>query len=210
MKLLADFFPVLLFFLAYKFYGIYVATGVAMAASLAQVGYHWLRHRKVENTHLVTLGLLLVLGGLTLLLQDKSFIMWKPTIVNWLFAVAFVATGLIGRKTLVERMMGHAIQAPAIIWQRVNWAWLNLYFANLYFVAEQELKQRSGLESIETEKCAELFQDDLLRLCIQAQGLESDWVNFKLFGILGLTLAFVILQALYLARYASQENSDEE
>ena len=103
MKFLIDFFPVLLFFVAYKVYDIYVATAVAIAASAFQVGWLWLRHRRAETMHLVTLGLLVVFGGLTIALQDRTFIMWKPSIVNWLFAAAFLLSHFVG---LVRREGG--------------------------------------------------------------------------------------------------------
>ena len=84
MKFLFDFFPILLFFIAYKLYGMYTATAVAIAASFVQVAAFWLKNRRFENMHLITLGLITVLGGATLLLQDRAFFMWKPTAVNWL------------------------------------------------------------------------------------------------------------------------------
>ncbi|MEW8248086.1 MAG: septation protein IspZ, partial [Candidatus Thiodiazotropha endolucinida] len=92
MKFLADFFPVILFFVAYKLYGIYVATAVAIASSVVQVAYGWLRKRHVEKMHLITFGILLVFGGLTILLQDRTFIMWKPSVINWLFGATFLAS----------------------------------------------------------------------------------------------------------------------
>jgi intracellular septation protein len=154
MKLLADFFPVLLFFIAYKLYGIYAATGVAIAASVAQVGYHWFKHRKMENMHLATLGLLVVFGGLTIALQDRAFIMWKPSIVNWLFAAVFLGSHFIGDKPLVQRMMSHAIEVPTPIWQRLNQMWVlffiamgaaNLYVANHFFTVESQLQALTGM-----------------------------------------------------------------
>ena len=95
MQLLFDFFPLLLFFAAYKWYGIFVATGVAIVASIIQVSVHWLRNRRFETAHLTTLGVIVVFGGLTLIFRDDTFIKWKPTIVNWLFA-AIVLASLIG------------------------------------------------------------------------------------------------------------------
>lgn len=210
MKLLADFFPVLLFFVAYKLYDIYVATSVAILASLIQVGAHWYQHRRVERMHLVTLGLLVVFGGMTLLLQDRVFIMWKPSIVNWLFAAVFLASQFIGAQPLVQRMMGHAVAAPDALWRRLNWAWVlfflfmggaNLYVANQFFTAEALLVASSGLDAVDLTRCAEQFQGATLDLCQRAQGLEDFWVNFKLFGMLGLTLVFVLGQALFLARH---------
>ncbi len=210
MKLLFDFFPILLFFLAYKFYGIYVATGVAMAASLVQVAAYWHKHRRFEKMHLITLALIMVLGGATLLLEDKAFIMWKPTAVNWAFALAFFASHFIGDKTLVERMMGHAIAVPKVVWKRLNFSWVvfftlmglaNLYVAGFYFEAEQALFAAAG-EAVDVDACLASAQGELLQLCRLAHGAEENWVNFKLFGMLGLTIVFIIGQAVYLARHA--------
>ena len=172
MKLLFDFFPVLLFFAAFKLYDIYVATAVIIVASAAQVGWSWLKHRQVERMPLITLALIVVLGGITLLLHDESFIKWKPTLVNWFFALAFLGSQLIGSRTIIERMMGQNVQLPLPVWTRLNLAWVTFFVAmgglNLYVA----------------------FHFD-----------TDTWVNFKLFGMLGLTLVFVLLQALYLARY---------
>lgn len=177
MKFLFDFFPILLFFIAYKLHGIYAATVVAIVASVAQVGWSWWRQRRVETMHLVTLGLIVLLGGATLWLQDEAFIKWKPTLVNWLFAAAFLGSRYIGRKPLVERMMGNAITLPSPVWARLNLVWtvffLALGAANLYVVYH--------------------FDTDT-------------WVNFKLFGMMGLTFAFVLAQAFYLARHIKPEN----
>ncbi len=173
MKLLFDFFPVLLFFIAYKTAGIYTATVVAIAAAFMQVGLFWLRHRRFENTHLLTLGLIVVFGGATLLLHDEMFIKWKPTVLNGLFALAFLVSHFIGRQPLVQRMLGKAVVLPAEIWQRLNLAWalffLALGAANLYVVYQYS---------------------------------TDAWVNFKLFGMLGLTLVFIVVQSLYIARHA--------
>ena len=213
MKLLIDFFPILLFFIAYKLAGIYVATGVAIAASAVQVGGFWLRHRRVETMHLVTLGLLAVFGGLTLALHDPIFVMWKPTLVNWLYAMAFLGSQLIGQRPLIERMMGHAIDLPAVIWSRLNLMWtvffILLGFANLFvvyvwsgfFAAQQTLISATGDAAIDLSACAATYADNLLILCNAAQAGEEIWVNFKLFGMMGLTIAFVIAQALYLSRH---------
>lgn len=181
MKFLFDFFPILLFFVAYKVYGIYVATAVAIAASFIQVGLFWLKHRRFENMHLVTLVLIAVLGGATLYLQDEAFIKWKPTIVNWLFGVVFLGSRFIGQKTLAERMMGAAVSLPELVWRRLNLSWgiffVVLGFVNLYVVYN--------------------FDTDI-------------WVNFKLFGMMGLTLAFVIAQAFYLARHIEPEEESAD
>jgi len=180
MKFLYDFFPILLFFIAYKLYGIYAATVVAIAASFVQVGWFWLQHRRFENMHLITLALLVVFGGLTLFLQDETFIKWKPTVINWLFGLVFLGSQFIGKKTIVERMMGATVELPATLWPRLNLAWAAFFiflgFANMYVMYT--------------------FDTDT-------------WVNFKLFGMTGLTLAFVLGQGLYLVRYMKNQPATE-
>lgn len=182
MKFLFDLFPILLFFAAYKLYDIYVATAVAIAAAFLQTGLYWLKHRKFENMHLVTLGILILFGGLTLVLRDPIFIKWKPTVVNWLFGAVFLGSQFIGKRTLVERMMSHAITVPGPVWLRLNLAW------TLFFVAM-----------------------GLLNLYVAYNYSEATWVNFKLFGMMGLTIAFVFAQAFYLSRYMQpgEENRQE-
>lgn len=179
MKFLFDFFPILLFFIAYKMYGIYVATGVAIAAAAIQTLAFWLKHRRFEKMHLVTFGLLAVFGGLTIALHDPVFIKWKPTVINWLFAVVFLGSHWIGDKPLVERMMSHAVQAPHPVWIRLSWMWI-VFFAAV----------------------------GVLNLYVAFNFTEETWVNFKLFGILGITFAFVIAQAFYLGRYVQEEKPE--
>lgn len=181
MKFLFDLFPIILFFIAYKMYDIYVATGVAIAAACVQTGLFWLKHRKFEKMHIITLGLLAVFGGLTLILHDPVFIKWKPTVVNWLFAVTFLGARLFSTTTLVERMMGHAISAPAFVWARLNWAWI------VFFV---------GI--------------GLVNLYVAYNYSEETWVNFKLFGMMGLTLVFVFGQAFYIGRYVQSDEQEEQ
>jgi len=176
MKFLFDFFPIILFFIAYKIHGIFAATAVAIAASFLQVGLYWLKHHKVETAHIVTLVLIAVFGGLTLILQDETFIKWKPSVINWLFGIVFIGSQYIGRKTIVERMMGANISLPSFVWPKLNMAWavffIFLGFANLYVV----------------------------------QNYDTDtWVDFKLFGMMGLTLTFLLIQGIYLTRFLQEE-----
>jgi len=213
MKFLIDFFPILLFFIAYKLGGIYVATGVAIAAAVVQVGWVWWRHRKIEKMHLATLGLLAIFGGMTLALHDPIFVMWKPTLVNWLFALVFLGSHFIGGKTVIERMMSQTIDLPAGIWPRLNLLWVFFFLfsgaANLYvvydysgfYLAQQALLATTGLTEINLATCADQFHGDLLTQCQDAQAREETWVNFKLFGMLGMTIVFIIAQGLYLARH---------
>jgi len=219
MKLLIDFFPVLLFFAAYKLYDIYVATAVAIAASFLQVAWFWLKHRRTETMHLVTLGLLVVFGGLTIVLQDRTFIMWKPSIVNWLFAAVFLGSQFVGRRPLIERMMSHAVDVPGRVWRRLNLMWTaffifsglaNLYVANGFFIAEQALVAAAGQADIDLATCSKTLAVELLDLCMNAQAREETWVNFKLFGMMGLTIAFVVAQGFYLARHIRDPDNPAE
>jgi intracellular septation protein len=180
MKFLFDLFPILLFFLAYKLYDIYVATAVAIAAAFVQITLFWLKNRRFENMHLVTLVILIVFGGLTLYLKDPIFIMWKPTIVNWLFGAVFLGSQFIGRRTLVERMMSHAITVPGPVWDKLNWAWVGFFAAM-----------------------------GALNLVVAYHFSENTWVNFKLFGMMGLTILFVFLQAIFLSRYMQPDSGNE-
>jgi len=172
MKFLFDFLPILLFFVAYKMYDIYVATATAIVAAFVQTGLYWLKHRRFEKMHVITLAILVLFGGLTLLLHDPVFIKWKPTLVNWIFAVAFLGSQFIGSRTLVERMMSHAITVPDTVWRKLNGAWI------VFFI----------------------FMGSV-NLYVAFNYSEETWVNFKLFGMMGFTLAFVFIQALFLSRY---------
>ncbi len=219
MKLLTDFFPVILFFAAYQLYGIYTATAVAIVASIAQVGYIWYRQRRVETAHLATLAILLIFGGLTLLLQDRTFIMWKPSVINWLFGLVLLGSQFIGPKPIIQRLMGAQLELADEIWRRLNLAWalfflalgfLNLYVANDFFIAQSQLMELTGLQEIDFDNCGGLFTGNQLEMCNTAHSLEQSWVNFKLFGMMGLTLVFILLQAFYLARHMPVEETTHE
>ena len=185
MQLLLDFLPVIAFFVAYKLAGIYVATAVIIVATVLQVGVHWVRTRKVNPMHVLSAGLVLVFGGITLLIHDKAYIMWKPTILNWLFAVAFLASQLpqFGGRPFVQRLieMGESgLRLAPPLWHRLNLMWV-AYFAamgaaNLYVFKRYD---------------------------------EATWVNFKLFGMFGLTLVFIVLQGLWLAARAEPDRGNE-
>ncbi len=181
MKLLFDLFPVVLFFIAFKMYDIYVATAVIIVATILQVGYVYLKHKRVEKMHIITLALILVLGGLTLILQDETFIKWKPSIVNWGFALVFLGSHYIGDRPIIERMMSQAISLPKPIWFRLSWLWI------LFFII-------SGLVNLYV-----------------AFNYDTDtWVNFKLFGLMGMTIVFIIIQGIYISRYIQESDSEAE
>ncbi len=172
MKFLFDLFPVILFFAAFSLTrDIYLATAVAMAATVGQVAFSWFKHRKVETMQWVSLGLIVVLGGATLLLHDKSFIMWKPTVLYWLMGVGLLVSQAMGKQPL-KSLMGKQLTLPEAVWRRLNLAWV-AFFAGM----------------------------GALNLYVAFTFSEEVWVNFKLFGGMGLMLLFVLGQSVVLARY---------
>jgi intracellular septation protein len=181
MKLLFDLFPIVLFFIAYKMYDIYTATAVIIVASITQVLYFYIKNKRVEKMHIITLVLILVLGGLTLYFQDEDFIKWKPTIVNWGFALVFLGSHYIGKKPIIQRMMDQMIQLPEVVWGRLSWLWITFFIlsgaTNLYVA----------------------FNYD-----------TNTWVNFKLFGLMGMTIVFIVIQGIYINKYMQESESEAE
>lgn len=199
MKLLIDFLPIAIFFLVYKlsaqviaFFApilspeqvatlsnlepIILATAVLIPATALQILYTRLKTGKVEKMHLVTLVLVVLLGGATVMLQNKEFIMWKPTLVNWLFAAAFLFSQWFMEKPILQRMMEQAVSMPEANWKKLNYAWV------AFFVL-------SGATN----------------LYVAYHFSENIWVNFKLFGLLGLTLLFIIGQSFFLYRFMEKK-----
>lgn len=172
MKAITDFFPIILFFIAYKWQGLYAATMVAIAASFVQVAWHWFKTRQFEASHLTTLAIIVIFGGATLYLQDELFIKWKPTVINWLFALACVLTHFIGKTPLIKRVMSGGLTLPDTIWLKLNLIWAS------FFIVQ-----------------------GALNLFVMYNFDTDTWVNFKLFGMLGMTLLFIIAQGLYLMKY---------
>jgi intracellular septation protein len=183
MKMLIDFLPIVAFFVVFKVVpppeGVFYATGAAIASAAALVAFTWLKHRQVSRQQLIMLGVLVVLGGATLAFHDERFIKWKPTVVSWLMGAGFLGTQFFGGKTLVERMLGESLSAPHAVWRRLNLAWV-VFFAAM----------------------------GALNLYVAFNFPTATWVNFKLFGTLGLTLAFAFAQAFYLTRYDVTPTND--
>lgn len=179
MKLLFDFFPVFLFFIAYKFFGIYVATAIAIAASFAQVAFYWLRYRRFETMHLITLALITILGGATLIFHNILFIKWKPTAINWVFALVFLGSHFIGEKPLIRRLMESNVILPTLVWIRLSFSWV------AFFILV-----------------------GLVNLYVAYNFDTNIWVNFKLFGIMGITIVFILLQAFYMARHIKTDGPE--
>jgi intracellular septation protein len=178
MKLLFDVFPVLLFFIAFKVSGIYVATAVAIGASFAQIGWLFFRGRKIDRMLWVSLGVITIFGGATLIFANETFIKWKPTVLYWVFAGALVIAWFGFRKNLVRSIMENQVSLPEEVWTRLLVSWIGFFsvmgMINLYV----------------------------------AYNFSTDaWVNFKLFGGIGLMLVFVLLQALMLAKHVHDKNT---
>ncbi len=172
MKLLIDFFPIFLFFAAFKIWGIYIATAVAIAATVVQIGYLHYKHGKVEPMQWLSLGVIVLFGGATLLSHSDTFIKWKPTVLYWLMGGALLVGQLFFRKNLLKSLMGAQMDLPESAWRTMNWSWTG-FFAVM----------------------------GVLNLWV-AYNFDTDtWVTFKLFGGMGLMLVFVLAQALYLSRY---------
>ena len=178
MKLLFDFLPVLLFFVAFKLYDIYVATAVAIGASFGQIGWLWFRGKKIDNMLWVSLGVITVFGGATLLFANETFIKWKPTVLYWLFAAVLIIAQAVFRKNLVRSMMEHQVTLPNEVWGRLLASWI-AFFATM----------------------------GVLNLYVAYTFSTDAWVNFKLFGGIGLMLGFVLLQALLLAKHVQDKNT---
>ncbi len=172
MKLLFDLFPVIVFFAAYKLAGIYTATTVAIVATFAQIGWLWWRGRRIEPALWLSLGVVVVFGGATLALHDEAFIKWKPTVLYVLFAAGLLIAQGLYRRNPMRALMGSQVKLPEPIWSRLNLAWA-AFFALLA----------------------------VLNLAVAWNFSTDAWVNFKLFGVTGLMLGFVFLQALYISRH---------
>lgn len=182
-KFLFDLFPLLLFFIAYYFAGIYVATGASIIASVGQIIWLRVRGHRIEGMHWVNLVVIVVFGGATLILHNDAFIKWKPTVLYWLFGITLLAGRFIFGRNLVQHMLGKQIQLPAPIWDRLNLAW------GIFFLLA------GGLN---------------LYVAFSGHFTEAQWVSFKAFGLTVLMLAFVVAQSLWLGRYIEHPKADND
>jgi len=179
MKLLFDLFPVILFFVAFKFQGIYVATAVAIGATVAQIIWTKARHGKVDTMLWVSFAIITVFGGATLLLHDETFIKWKPTVLYWMFSSILLVSNVIFNKNLMRSLLQEKIALPLHVWHRLNLSW-SLFFAVLGFI----------------------------NLYVAFNYTTDDWVNFKLFGFTGLMLVFVLAQGAWLSKYVDEKKEN--
>ena len=186
MKLLFDLFPVVLFFLAYKYYDIFVATAVAIAATFVQIGLLWIRHRQIEKMMWINLAVIIVFGGATLISQDETFIKWKPTVFYWLIGSVLLVSNLLFGKNLIKTALEKQMILPTTVWNILNLSWI-VFFAIM--------------------GCINLFVAFSFSL--------DTWVSFKLFGATGLMLVFIVAQIIFLGKYLKDttllatENADD-
>ncbi|PCI54679.1 MAG: septation protein A [Methylophilaceae bacterium] len=181
MKVFFDLFPVILFFIGFKLYDIFTATAIAIGATIALIVVSKVRHGKVEKMLLINGAIISVLGGITLLLNDETYIMWKPTVLYWLLAAALLISNLFFKKNLIQKMMGKMLNPPASTWNKLNLVWViflvALGFLNLYVAYNFSL---------------------------------DTWVNFKLFGVTSMMFIFMIVQTLLLKDYLIEPTDDQK
>ena len=149
---------------------------MAIVATFLQIGLLALLRRKIEPMLWISLGIIVVFGGATLVLRDETFIKWKPTVLYWLFGSALALSELLLRRNLIRSMLGAQVELPDAVWRRLNWSWV-AFFAFM----------------------------GAANLLVAFNFTTDQWVNFKLFGATGLMLLFVVGQALFLARHVEEE-----
>lgn len=178
MKLLFDMFPVILFFIAYKTMDLFVATGVAMAAVIAQMAYLWIRGKKPDMMNWIACGMIIILGSATLLFRNELFIKWKPTVVYAIIGLVFLGSHWFTEKPVVRRLMEKQLHLAPALWNKLNIAWVVFLFT-------------MAIINIAVVYCCD----------------TNTWVNFKLFGTLILTIVFLIGQGVWLSRHLPEEEA---
>jgi intracellular septation protein len=177
MKILLDFFPILLFFGAYKLYDIYVGTSVLMVATLIQMAVIFKMEGKLQMLHKITLILVLGFGALTLALHDERFIKWKPTVLYMAMALGLAIALWAAKKNFLKLMLGSQLELPDRVWMRLNVVWI----AYCVFMAA-------------------------INGYVAAYFSTDEWVNFKLWGYV-FPLAFLVGQGLYIAPHIKPEET---
>ena len=176
MKLLFDLFPVLLFFIAYKFGDIYIATSVAIGATVIQIAWTKYRHGKVDAMLWVTFAIIATLGGATLWLHDERFIKLKPTVLYWIFSLILMFSNMFFHKNLMRALLHEKIALPMHAWNRLNLIW-SVFFALLGFI----------------------------NLFVAYHFSTDIWVDFKVFGFTGLIFVFILAQGAWLSKYLDEK-----
>jgi intracellular septation protein len=181
MKLLFDLFPVILFFIVFKLFGVFAATATAIAATFVQVAWVKHRHGKVDTMLWVSLGIITVFGGATLLLHDETFIKWKPTVLYWFFSAALLLAPLLFKKNLMRALLQEKMALPDSVWNNLNLSW-SAFFAVL----------------------------GVVNLYVAFNFSTDTWVNFKLFGATGMMVVFIFAQAAMLAKYVEEDKKESQ
>ena len=175
MKLLLDFFPIALFFIVFKVYGIYAATAIAIVATVLQIAWMRYKNGRVDTMQWISLGVIVVFGGATLITQDETFIKWKPSVLYWLMCSTLWIGYFVFKRNFIQSLMGSQLELPQDVWGRLLHAWAAFFML-------------MGLVNIWV-----------------AYNFDTDtWVSYKLFGGFGLMLVFVVLQGLFLSRYMKE------
>ena len=196
MKFLLDFGPIVLFFIVYKYYGLYAAIYAMIASTFVQIMYSRVTTGKFVTSQVLTFALLVVFGGISIVLRDPAFVMWKVSVLYVIFAAVLIGSNYIGSKTLLERMMGKELQLPRNTWVNLTWFWslgfiiiaiINAFFVNTALSARNLFLNSGSIVDPKIDlKNFDCSQSPLESLCLIAQSSEESWVNFKLFGTLGL------------------------
>ena len=218
MKFLLDFGPIVLFFIVYKYYGLYAAIYAMIASTFVQIMYSRVTTGKFVTSQVLTFALLVVFGGVSIVLRDPAFVMWKVSILYVIFAAVLIGSNYIGSKTLLERMMGKELQLPRNTWVNLTWFWslgfiiiaiINAFFVNTALSARNLFLNSGSIVNSKIDlKNFDCSQSPLESLCLIAQSSEESWVNFKLFGTLGLTLVLIIITVLMLSKHIKEKQTD--
>lgn len=177
-KFLFDLFPLILFFIAFRYADIYTATAVAIAAGVLQFLWLKLRGKKIETMHWINLSVIIVFGGATLLFQNDAFIKWKPTVLYWAFACVLIGGRVLFGRNIMQQLMGGQVDLPPAAWDKLNFSWAGFFLA-----------------------CGALN----LYVAFSGQFTESQWVSFKVFGLMVLMIVFVIAQSVWLGRHMKDD-----
>ncbi|MDC3345500.1 septation protein IspZ [Candidatus Pseudothioglobus singularis] len=218
MKFLLDFGPIVLFFIVYKYYGLYAAIYAMIASTFVQIMYSRVTTGKFVTSQVLTFALLVVFGGISIVLRDPAFVMWKVSVLYVIFAAVLIGSNYIGSKTLLERMMGKELQLPRNTWVNLTWFWsigfiiiaiINAFFVNTALSARNLFLNSGSIVDPKIDlKNFDCSQSTLESLCLIAQSSEESWVNFKLFGTLGLTLVLIIITVLMLSKHIKEKQTD--
>ena len=218
MKFLLDFGPIVLFFIVYKFYGLYAAIYAMIASTFVQIMYSRTTTGKFVTSQVLTFTLLVVFGGISIILRDPAFVMWKVSVLYVIFAAVLIGSNYVGNKTLLERMMGKELHLPRNTWVNLTWFWslgfiliaiINAFFVNAALSARNLFLNSGTIVDPKIDlKNFDCSQSRLENLCLVAQSSEESWVNFKLFGTLGLTLVLFIITVLMVSKHIKEKQTD--